>query len=96
MISDNELRNIENLARLRLDGPSREKFRIQLSRIIEFVEKLREVDTSAIRGEKGEGAGASLLREDEPRRGLSPEEALASSPRKEKGQFKIPPVIEEG
>ena len=94
MLSDADLKNIEKLARLKLEGHSRDKFRIQLSRIIEFVEILREIDTSDRAAVEGGGAEESFLREDEPAPGLSVEDALSAAPQHEKDQFKIPPVIE--
>ena len=40
------------------------------------------------------GKSRSVLRVDQPREGLSLEEVLRNAPDSEKGQFRVPPVLE--
>ena len=68
----------------------------QLSRIIEAVETLREVDTSHV------GATASVIqlenvmREDAARPGLGRGAALANAPLRDDPFLRVPTVLEEG
>jgi aspartyl-tRNA(Asn)/glutamyl-tRNA(Gln) amidotransferase subunit C len=96
-IDDKLIRHLEHLARIDLGEDERRLFRDQLTRIIEFVETLQSVDTSA--------AGAAPLvshldkehmREDEPVDGLSRDDILDQAPDTADGFFRVPPVIDRG
>jgi aspartyl-tRNA(Asn)/glutamyl-tRNA(Gln) amidotransferase subunit C len=93
-LSDEELEHLERLARVQLSGPSREKLREQLARIIDFVRRLQSVDTATC--EPGACARVSepALRADEAKPGCARNEVLAEAPRHEHGFFAVPPVIE--
>ncbi len=92
-LSDEELKKLEHLAMLRLEGGSREKLRIQLNRIIEFVGILQKVDTSGIDPAADTAVPVSSLRGDEPGDCLSREEVLGQAPACRGGLFEVPPVI---
>ncbi len=82
------LRKLEGLARLRLTPEEEALLLEDLRRILAFVGDLPE-------GEEGEEEPlGGFLREDEPRPGLSPEEALALAPEAEEGFFRVPRVLE--
>jgi len=93
-LSDSELKHLEELAKLKLEGESRQKLRIQLSRIIDFVRKLQEVDTSGYEARAYVGRFKPYLRPDEPEECLPRDKVLEESPDTEKGQFRVPPIIE--
>ncbi|MDI6591758.1 MAG: Asp-tRNA(Asn)/Glu-tRNA(Gln) amidotransferase subunit GatC [Patescibacteria group bacterium] len=48
MISKQEVKHIAKLARLGLTGKEIEKFQRELSRILDYIEKLKEVDVSKV------------------------------------------------
>lgn len=82
------LRHLERLSKLRL-SPEEEALLLQdLNRILAFVEALPRVEE----GEEEPPTGR--LRKDEPRPGLSQEEALALAPEGEEGFFRVPKVLE--
>ncbi|WP_018461425.1 Asp-tRNA(Asn)/Glu-tRNA(Gln) amidotransferase subunit GatC [Thermus oshimai] len=82
------LRHLESLSKLKL-SPEEEALLLQdLNRILAFVEALPEVEE----GEEEPPTGR--LRKDEPRPGLSQEEALALAPEREEGFFRVPKVLE--
>lgn len=93
-LSDDDLMHLERLARVRLSGASRERLREQLTRIIEFVRRLQEVDTSGHERCAGRESGTAHLRRDVTLPCLPKEEVLAESPESENGMFSVPPVIE--
>ncbi|UCF04404.1 MAG: Asp-tRNA(Asn)/Glu-tRNA(Gln) amidotransferase subunit GatC [bacterium] len=93
-LEGSELEHIERLARVRVSEESRERLRVQLSRIIGFVRRLQEVDTSGYSPRLYVLEVAQNLREDEVGDCLERDEALAGSPDSDKGLFRVPPVIE--
>jgi aspartyl-tRNA(Asn)/glutamyl-tRNA(Gln) amidotransferase subunit C len=93
-LSLKEVEHIARLARLELTEEEKERYRVQLSAILEHVARLQELDTASIPPTTSIFGGDSPLRTDQPRPGLTPEALLANAPEQEKSQFKIPPVFE--
>ena len=89
-----EVEHIAALARLDLTDEEKERFRAQLSDILDYAEKLRRVDTSGIPPTSSVLPPRSVLRPDEPRPGLALQDALANAPRTEGDQYRVPPVLE--
>jgi aspartyl-tRNA(Asn)/glutamyl-tRNA(Gln) amidotransferase subunit C len=86
--------DLESLARIRLDSEERDRLRLQFARIVEFVEKLKGIDTSGFGGETVY-RGARLAGDD-PQPCLDREEVLGQAPDREGGFFRVPPVIDTG
>lgn len=94
-LSHKEVEHIARLARLELTEEEKERYRVQLSAILEHVARLQELDTASIPPMASVFGGEdSHLRADQSRPGLTPEALLANAPEQEKSQFKIPPVFE--
>jgi aspartyl-tRNA(Asn)/glutamyl-tRNA(Gln) amidotransferase subunit C len=93
-LSLQEVEHIANLARLELTKDDKERYRAQLSAILEHVARLQELDTASIPPTASVFGGDGPLRADQSRPGLTPESLLANAPEQEKSQFKIPPVFE--
>lgn len=95
-LSLEEVRRIAALARLRLSPEEERTFAVQLSAILAHVEALRELDVSQVEPmTHALAAGETpVLRPDEVRESLSPEEALANAPAREGTCFKVPRIIE--
>ena len=89
-----EVEHIANLARLDLTDDEKARYREQLSAILDYFTQLRELDTAGISPTSSVLLPRSVLRDDEPRTGLSLEELLRNAPQAEAGQFRIPPVFE--
>jgi aspartyl-tRNA(Asn)/glutamyl-tRNA(Gln) amidotransferase subunit C len=81
------------LARLQLSEQEIEMFTSQLARIIQYVDKLKELDVEGIDPMMHAAQGA-LLRDDAPGDTLPRKIALAGAPSAGEGFFKVPPVIE--
>ncbi len=84
---------VANLARLKLTEEEVETFSRQLGDILNFVRQLEELDTSGVEPYIQETEGTPM-REDEPREGLSREEALGNAPEREDGFFVVPRIVE--
>jgi aspartyl-tRNA(Asn)/glutamyl-tRNA(Gln) amidotransferase subunit C len=93
-LSLDEVEHIAELARLRLSEDEKARYREQLSEILDYAARLQAVDTSGISPTSSVLPARCVLRKDEPRPGLSLEEVLRNAPETEKGQFRVPPVLE--
>ena len=89
-----EVDHIAQLARLELTAAEKERFRQQLSAILEYAARLQRLDTGGIAPTASVLPARSVLRADEPVQGLTTEELLANAPAVEQGQFRVPPVLE--
>jgi aspartyl-tRNA(Asn)/glutamyl-tRNA(Gln) amidotransferase subunit C len=89
-----DVRYTAQLARLHLSEEEVAKFQIQLSQVLEFVEKLEQVDVSSVEPTAHANEVFNVLRADEPRTWFTPEEALANAPRQANQLFVVPKVIE--
>jgi aspartyl-tRNA(Asn)/glutamyl-tRNA(Gln) amidotransferase subunit C len=89
-----EVEHIAKLARLELTADQKELYRGQLSNILDYIAKLRELDTASVPPTAGGGLASMELRLDRSRPGLSTKALLKNAPEAEDNQFKIPPVFE--
>jgi aspartyl-tRNA(Asn)/glutamyl-tRNA(Gln) amidotransferase subunit C len=89
-----EVEHIALLARLELSQAEKELYRDQLSAILDYAARLRELDTSGIPPTSSVLPAQSVLREDEARPGWPVEEVLLNAPQQEDGQFKVPAVLD--
>jgi aspartyl-tRNA(Asn)/glutamyl-tRNA(Gln) amidotransferase subunit C len=88
-----DLRHVAALAMLGLSTHEEQLLLGQLNRVLDYMAKLREVDTSNIPPAGQVGVLACPTRCDAPRQGLSRDAALENTPRHEKGYVKVPRVI---
>lgn len=89
-----EVEHIAVLARLRLTDEEKARYREQLSAILDYMAKLRQLDTSAIEPTATVLPLRTVLRPDEVTPSLRPEELLANAPASEANMFRVPPVLE--
>jgi aspartyl-tRNA(Asn)/glutamyl-tRNA(Gln) amidotransferase subunit C len=89
-----EVEHIAKLARLELSAEQKELYRKQLSNILDYIAKLRQLDTAEVEPTAGGGLSRMELRPDKPAPGLSTAALLERAPETEDNQFKIPPVFE--
>lgn len=86
--------HIALLARLELSEEEKARFEKQLSAILGYVEKLREVPLAGVEPLVHPMDLANVFREDEPRAPLPKADVLANAPAPEAPFFKVPKVIE--
>jgi aspartyl-tRNA(Asn)/glutamyl-tRNA(Gln) amidotransferase subunit C len=87
--------NLAQLARLRFDEAEKEAIRSDLQKMVAFVEKLKEIDTTGVEPLLHMGDASNVLRDDELSGSVSREEALLNSPVADKAFFKVPKVIQK-
>ena len=94
-LSKEQVRHVAMLARLGLEPGDEEFYAEQLSGILRHIDRLQELDTEQIPPTAQVVEVVNLLREDEPRPGLSQDEALANAPAAVNGFFRVPSIQEE-
>jgi len=88
-----EVEHIARLARLRLTEEEKERYSVQLGKMLEYVRQLNELDLAKVPPTSHVVPLKNVLREDVVRESLPQEEALRNAPQKEKGYFKVPKVL---
>ncbi len=89
-IDDATMDNVELLAKLTLGQEEREKVRGELEQILDYVEKLNELDAEAVEPLVHILDEVNVFREDIETNGDGREEALANAPRSKDGQYMVP------
>ncbi len=84
---------IAHLARLEFDETSKKEILNDMNRMLAFVDKLNELDTSNSEPLIYMTDERNVLRPDEPEQTLSQKEALKNAPKKDSDYFKAPKVI---
>ena len=84
---------LAQLARLKFDDAEKQSIKSDLQRMIQFVEKLNELDTTGVPPLLHMSANVNVLREDEVKGSISNGEALKNAPVHDGVFFKVPKVI---
>jgi aspartyl-tRNA(Asn)/glutamyl-tRNA(Gln) amidotransferase subunit C len=93
-LSLEQVEHIAELARLTLSDEEKALYQEQLSAILEYFEKLQELDTEAIPPTATVLPLRSVMREDESQPPAPREDILANAPVAEDGCFEVPAVLE--
>jgi aspartyl-tRNA(Asn)/glutamyl-tRNA(Gln) amidotransferase subunit C len=88
------LDKIAHLARLEFGEEEAQRMMTDMSEIVTWVEKLKEVDTTGVEPLTSMSQEINAFRNDEPKTGLSREEALSRAPDSDGTYFKVPKVID--
>jgi aspartyl-tRNA(Asn)/glutamyl-tRNA(Gln) amidotransferase subunit C len=91
-ITRDDVLHVAELARLELTEDELERLGAQLNAILEAVGKVSELDLADVPPTSHPLDLANVWAEDEPRPSLELEEALANTPEREGGFFRVPPV----
>lgn len=90
-----QVQKVAKLANLTLTPEEEEKYSGQLSKILDYVEELNEVDTDSVEPTFNVVSKENVFREDIEETGLSQEEALLNAPNKKDGYFVSAGVFKE-
>jgi aspartyl-tRNA(Asn)/glutamyl-tRNA(Gln) amidotransferase subunit C len=88
------LDKIAHLARLEFDKKDAEKMMTDMSAIVDWVDKLNEVDTAGVEPLTTMSFEINVMREDEAKEPLEHERALRNAPKKDEDYFRVPKVID--
>jgi len=92
--SDFDVKYVANLARIQLTPEEEQKFGAQLTHILGYIEKLRELDVSAVEPTAHAVPLVNVTRKDEVRASMPHEDALRNAPSKANGLFLVPKIVE--
>ena len=86
---------VANLSRLHFDEAEKPAIKKDLQRMIQFIEKLDELDTSKVEPLLHMTDNINVLREDVVKGSISREEGLKNAPVHDGQFFKVPKVIKK-
>lgn len=85
---------VAHLARLEFDEAGKAEILNDMNRMLAFVDKLNEMDTTDVEPLIYMTDERNIMREDEPKQTLTQKEALKNAPKKDSDYFKVPKVID--
>jgi len=94
-IDKETVEKVAHLARLELAEDEKEKMIADMNKILGFMDKLNEIDTSGIEPLVYMTNEINTVREDVIKQEVTHEEALLNAPKHDKGYFLVAKVIEK-
>lgn len=85
---------VAELARLEFGEDKINRFTRDLNSILEYVNKLEEIDTENIEATANPVHMENAFRDDVPEQSLDREDVLMNAPDRQDGYFKVPRIIE--
>ena len=89
-----DVKYVAHLARLALTPEEERNMGAQLSNILTYIEKLKEVDVTGVEPTAHAFPLVNVTRPDEVRPSISNEDALRNAPAKANGLFIVPKIVE--
>jgi aspartyl-tRNA(Asn)/glutamyl-tRNA(Gln) amidotransferase subunit C len=93
-IIKDEIEHIALLARLSLSDEEKEMFGSQLSSILDYMEKLNELDTKNVELTSHVLSLQNVMREDLPRPSIPRDDALLNAPAHTEKFYRVPKIID--
>jgi len=94
-IAKDTVDHVANLARLNLSEEDKTEMTEKLNSILDYMEKLNELDTTGVEPTAHVIPIKNVFREDKVRESLSLEETLKNAPDRDGNFFRVPRIIEE-
>ena len=94
-VNDELVDKLANLARLQFEGEEKEAIKIDLQKMIRFIDKLNEIDTTGVEPLLHMSDNINVLRKDEVKGSISREDGLKNAPLHDGVFFKVPKVIKK-
>lgn len=86
---------LADLAKLEFDKEGKEAIIKDLNRVLTFIDKLNELDTSNVEPLIYMSDETNIMREDEIKHDITQQDALKNSPKHDSDYFKMPKVIDK-
>ncbi len=94
-IDEAQVRRVALLSRLELSDKEVAQFSTQLSNIVEYIEKLNELDMDNVEPLAHCLPIHNVLREDIPRPSLTNDQAMVNAPQRHDEYFKVPKILDD-
>jgi aspartyl-tRNA(Asn)/glutamyl-tRNA(Gln) amidotransferase subunit C len=95
-LTPDEVRKVARLSRLALSDEQVERYRTQLSAVLGYMDRLRQVDLTGVEPMAHAGEAVSRLADDTPGPTLATGAFMSMAPEKWPPFIKVPKVIDEG
>lgn len=93
-ITKETIEHVAGLARLNVTEAEKDRLAHEMEKIISWVDKLNELDTSGVKPMEHVIPLKNVLREDKVKGSYDRDIILANAPSREDGCFKVPKVVE--
>jgi len=93
-VTKKEVEHIADLVRIAVSDKEVETYTAHINTVIEYADKLGELNTDDVEPTKHGIVLENVLRTDEVTQSVTQEEALRNAPDKQDGHFKVPSVME--
>ncbi len=93
-ITRQEVEHVALLARLKFNETEKERFTTQLNSILEYMDKLKELDTSQVEPTFHAVTRKNVFREDQVLPSSPQDLTLSNAPDGDRGFFRVPKIIE--
>ena len=94
-VNDQLVDKLANLSRLQFDATEKAAIKADLQSMIQFIDKLNELDTTGVEPLLHMSDNVNVLRTDEVQGSISREKALSNAPVHGEQFFKVPKVIQK-
>jgi aspartyl-tRNA(Asn)/glutamyl-tRNA(Gln) amidotransferase subunit C len=94
-IDQMQVRNVAKLSRLELTEQEVQEFTSQLGAILEYVEKMNELDAENVEPLAHCLPINNVFRQDSIKESLGTEKALANAPQRDGAFFKVPKILDD-
>ena len=88
------IKYLESLARITLSEEEEKKVGNELQDILTYIDKLNELDTEGVEAMSHSFPLTNVLRADEVKPSMSPDEIVANSPESQDGAFVVPKTVD--
>lgn len=92
-ISKDEVEKIAHLARLKIQDSQKDKMAEQLSNILQYIDKLKDVDVEGVALFSEAAFMNNVLRSDEVMPSPGPDVTLANAPQRDEDFYTVPRVV---
>ena len=90
-----DVKKIAELARLEFSDSELENYTVEMNKILGYMEKLNELDTSNVEPLSHPIENSNVFRDDQIKKSTDREEALKNAPDNTSEHFKVPKVISQ-
>ncbi|MFH2092002.1 MAG: Asp-tRNA(Asn)/Glu-tRNA(Gln) amidotransferase subunit GatC [Pseudomonadota bacterium] len=92
-ISREEVEKMAHLARLEIDDSQTEKLAEQLSHILQYIDKLKDVDVEGVKLSSDAAFMNNVLRQDQVKSSPGPNVTLANAPERDGDFYTVPRIV---
>ena len=95
MIDDQAVEHVARLARLALSDAEKARMREQLAKILQYIDKLKELDVAGVEPTSHAVPLVNVMRDDEVVPSRPRQNMLANAPDRAGDMFRVPRIIED-